>query len=143
MVMVVMHLQNCTWRTSHFMRAKRTRRWPLKEHLSWRVQLGRDTCGGCGQTRGEDTPMLTCSGCRVARFCSPDHQKMASKKAALGGSLCMGRRKDICGVLRKWRDVVRDAVSPDLCTAELVAFLQRENVRCPKDAEAAPEAVLS
>jgi hypothetical protein len=87
--------------------------------------------------------MLTCSGCSVARFCGADHQKMSSKKAALGGNLWTGRHKDICGVLRKWRDVVRDAVSPDLCTAELVAFLQRENVRCPKDAEAAPEAVLS
>ncbi len=64
----------------------------LKEHLSWVVQGGRDTCAGCGQTRGEDTPMLTCSGCRVARFCSADHQKMASKKAALGGSLTTGRR---------------------------------------------------
>ena len=62
----------------------------LKEHLSWRVQRGRDTCAGCGQARGEDTPMLTCSGCRVARFCSADHQKMASKKAALGGSLTTG-----------------------------------------------------
>jgi len=40
--------------------------------------------------------MLTCSGCRVARFCSSDHQKMASKKAALGGSLTTGRHKDIC-----------------------------------------------
>ena len=59
----------------------------LKEHLSWRVQRGRDTCAGCEQTRVEDTPMLTCSGCRVARFCSADHQKMASKKASLGGSL--------------------------------------------------------
>jgi len=47
-----------------------------------------------GQTRGEDTPMLTCSGYRVARFCSADHQKMASKKAALGGSLWTGRHKD-------------------------------------------------
>ena len=115
----------------------------LKEHLSWRVQRGRDTCGGCGQTRGEDTPMLTCSGCRVARFCSADHQKMASKKAALGGSLTTGRHKDICGVLRKWREAVKDGVAPDSCTAELVAFLQRENARCPKDAEGAPEAVLS
>ena len=70
----------------------------LKEHLSWFVQRGRDTCAGCAQSRGEDTPMLTCSGCRVARFCSADHQKMASKKAALGGSLTMGRHKDICGV---------------------------------------------
>jgi tetratricopeptide (TPR) repeat protein len=97
----------------------------LKEHLSWRVQRGRYTCGGCWQTRGEDTPMLTCSGCRVARFCSADHQKMASKKAALGGSLLTGRHKDICGVLSKWREVVKDGVAPDSCTADLVAFLQR------------------
>ena len=75
----------------------------LKEHLSWLVQRGRDICAGCGQTRGEDTPMLTCSGCHVARFCSTDHQKMASRKAALGGSLTMGRHKDICGVLGKWQ----------------------------------------
>ena len=67
---------------------------------------GRDTCAGCGLTRGEDTPILTCSGCRVARFCSADHQKMASKNTALGGSLTTGRHKDICGVgvLRKWRE---------------------------------------
>jgi hypothetical protein len=60
----------------------------LKEHLSWRVQRGRDTCAGCEQTRGEDTPMLTCSGCRAARF----HHKMASKKIALGGSLATGNK---------------------------------------------------
>jgi hypothetical protein len=91
--------------------------------------------------------MLTCSGCRVARFCIADHQKMASKKAALGGNLWTGRHKDFCGVLSKWREAVKDGVSPDSvtdsCTAELVAFLQRENTRCPKDAEGAPEAVLS
>jgi hypothetical protein len=97
----------------------------LKEHLSWRVQRGRHTCGGCEQTRGEDTPMLTCSGCRVARFCSAGHQKMASKKAALGGSLWTERHRDICGVLRKWREVIKDGVSPDSCTTDLVAFLQR------------------
>ena len=97
----------------------------LKEHLSCLVQGGRNRCLGCGQTRGEDTPMLTCSGCRVARFCSADHQKMASKKAAVGGNLWMGRHKDICGVLSKWREVVKDGVSPESCSAELVAFLQR------------------
>jgi hypothetical protein len=93
----------------------------LKEHLSWRVQRGRDTCAGCGQTWGKDRPMLTCSGCRVARFRSADHQKMASKKAALGGRLWTGRHKDICEVLRKWRDVVKDGVAPDSSTAELNA----------------------
>ena len=65
----------------------------LKDYLSWRVQWGRDKCHGCGQTRGEDTPMLTCSGYRVARFCSADHQKMASKKAASGGSLTTGGKR--------------------------------------------------
>jgi hypothetical protein len=39
-------------------------------------------------------------------------------------------------------NVVKDGVSPDSCTAELVVFLQRENARCPKDAEREPEAVL-
>ena len=76
--------------------------------------------------------MLTCSGCRVASFCSTGHQKMASKKAALGGSLTTGRHKDICGVLRKWRDVVKDGVAPDSCPVELVAFLQREMRDAPR-----------
>ena len=97
----------------------------LKEHLSWLVQRGRDTCAGCGQTRTEDTPMLTCGGCRVARFCSADHQRMASTRAAFGRSPLTGRHKDICRVLRKWREVVKGGVSPDSCTADLVAFLQR------------------
>jgi hypothetical protein len=97
----------------------------LREHLSWRVQRRRDTCAWCGQTRGEDTSMLTCSGCRVARFCSSDHQKVASKKAALGGSLRTGRHKEICGILSKWREVVKDGVALDSCTAGLVACPQR------------------
>jgi hypothetical protein len=66
---------------------------------------------------------MTCSSCRVARFRNANHQKMASKKAALGGSLVMGRHKDICRVLSKWREVVKDGVSPDSCTADLLAFL--------------------
>jgi hypothetical protein len=68
--------------------------------------------------------MLTCSGCRVARFFSADHQKMASKKAALSGSLLTARHKDICRVLSKWCEVVKVGVAPDSCTAGLVAFLQ-------------------
>ena len=34
----------------------------LKEHISWRVQLGHYLCAGCGQSRGEVTLMLTCIG---------------------------------------------------------------------------------
>jgi hypothetical protein len=57
---------------------------------------------------------------------------MASKKAAVGGSLTRGRHKDMCGVLSKWREVVKDGVAPDSCTADLVAFLQRRMRDAPK-----------
>ena len=98
----------------------------LKDYLSWCVARGRDSCAGCCQRRGEDAPMLTCSGCRVARFCSADHQKMASKSVASGGSLLEGRHKDVCGVLGKWRQqVVKDGMSPDVLRADLLAFLRQ------------------
>ena len=45
----------------------------LKVHLSWRVARGRVMCAGCQQKRGEPgiaPPMLTCSGCRVAKSSS-------------------------------------------------------------------------
>ena len=71
--------------------------------------------------------MLTCSGCRVARFCSADHQKMASKSVASGGDLWTGRHKDICGLLGKWRGVEKDGVSPDSLRADLLAFLRKCN----------------
>jgi len=67
--------------------------------------------------------MLTCSGCRVARFCSADHQKMASKSTVR--VLWTGRHKDICGLLGKWRGVEKDGVSPDALRADLLAFLQQ------------------
>jgi hypothetical protein len=57
----------------------------LKEHLSWRVQRGRDTCAGGGQTRGEDTPMLTCSGCRVSRFAAQITKGWLRKKPHRAG----------------------------------------------------------
>ena len=72
--------------------------------------------------------MLTCGGCHVARFCSADHQKMASKSVASGGpgSLFGGRHKDVCGVLGKWRQqVVKDGMSPDVLRADLLAFLRQ------------------
>ena len=65
-------------------------------------------------------------GCRVARFCSADHQKMASKSVASGGCLLEGRHKDVCGVLGKWRQqVVKDGMSPDVMRADLLAILRQ------------------
>ncbi len=57
----------------------------LQKHLSCRLQTERNTCAGCGQTRGEEAPMLTCSGCRVARFCSEDHKRLLRKKQHWAG----------------------------------------------------------
>ena len=68
--------------------------------------------------------MLVCGGCRVARFCSADHQKMASKNVSQGGNLYPGRHKDICGLLGKWRGVGKHDVSPDSLRADMLAFLR-------------------
>ena len=98
----------------------------LQDYLSACVERGRNWCDGCQQKRGEDAQMLTCGGCRVARFCSADHQKMASKSVASGGSLLKERHKDVCGVLGKWRQqVVKDGMSPDVLRADLLAFLRQ------------------
>ena len=97
----------------------------LEDYLCWRVARGRDWCDGCDQKRGEDVPMLTCSGCRVARYCSTDHQKMASKRVASVGNFMTGRHKDICGLLGKWRGARKDGVFPDSLRADLLAFLRQ------------------
>ena len=73
------------------------------------VDLGVTTAKASPAQKKKKTDRAIC----VARFCSENHQKMASKKAALGGSLLTGRHKDICGVLRKWREAVKDGVAPD------------------------------
>ena len=39
----------------------------LHAHLDMCVKNARDSCAGCWQRRGEDAPMSTCSGCKVAR----------------------------------------------------------------------------
>jgi tetratricopeptide (TPR) repeat protein len=40
----------------------------LSQHLQgWLDSIGPHRCAGCGQVRGEDAPMLSCDGCRVAR----------------------------------------------------------------------------
>jgi tetratricopeptide (TPR) repeat protein len=41
----------------------------LHGHLNFLVNHARDSCAGCSQVRGDDTQMLACGGCRVARSC--------------------------------------------------------------------------
>ena len=98
----------------------------LEDYLSGCVESGRNHCAGCSQRRGEDAPMLTCGGCRVARFCTVEHQKMASKSVAAGGSLFEGRHRDVCALLGKWRQqVVKGGKSPGVLHADLLAFLRK------------------
>lgn len=97
----------------------------LHKYLACCVEQGRNHCEGCCQTRGDDAQMLTCGGCRVARFCSTEHQKMASKRIAEGGSLLQGRHRDVCSLLCKWRqEVVKGGKSPAVLRTDLLAFLR-------------------
>jgi tetratricopeptide (TPR) repeat protein len=97
----------------------------LQDYLSSCVRLARNHCEGCNQTRGAEAHMLTCGGCRVARFCSAEHQKMASRDVSKGGSLVFGRHKDVCGLLGAWRQrVLKEGESPDLLRADLLGFLR-------------------
>ena len=98
----------------------------LQDYLSSCVGVARNQCEGCNQTRGEDAHMLTCAGCRVARFCSLEHQKMASRDVSRGGSLLYVRHKHVCGLLGTWRQrVVKDGAPPDALRAELLSFLRQ------------------
>ena len=45
----------------------------LHAHLDVFVKNAKQLCAGCCQVCGEDAPMLTCGGCRVARSVSPPH----------------------------------------------------------------------
>ena len=45
----------------------------LAQYLQGWVIVGRSECVGCGQVRGEDSPMLRCDGCHVARYYRTTH----------------------------------------------------------------------
>ena len=95
----------------------------LTEYLSCLVDAGRFRCRGCGQQRGEDAPMLMCSGCSVARFCNAHHQRKASSVTEQHPG--RERHKDICGLLKTWRQVAKGRVSAESCREKLVGFLGR------------------
>jgi tetratricopeptide (TPR) repeat protein len=98
----------------------------LEGYLSYSVAQAPNWCLGCGQKRGADAPMLTCSGCRVARFCSVEHQKIASRDVSRYDKLLHGRHRDLCGLLGTWRQqVVKGGASPNTLRADLVTFLRQ------------------
>jgi hypothetical protein len=74
-----LHLAHLT-----LMQAKRMRRWYFSKSISGLCN-GDVALAPVVSKRGANyNPMLTCIGCRVVEFCSADHQKMVSKKTALG-----------------------------------------------------------
>lgn len=98
----------------------------LQGYLSWYVERAPIKCNGCGQNRGANAPMLTCGGCRVARFCNAKHQKMASTNTSCDANFFCGKHKNVCGLLGKWRlQVVKGGMSPDVLHDDLLALLRR------------------
>ena len=49
------------------------------------TKMKQDCCYTCGQTATSTEVQYVCSGCRVARYCSIDHQRMTWKKEAERG----------------------------------------------------------
>ena len=66
----------------------------------------------------------TLKGCGVAKFCSVECQKMASHIGTEGVALGSARHKDICGLLKKWRQVEKGREAADSCTADMLTFLR-------------------
>jgi hypothetical protein len=99
----------------------------LGQYLSVSIEQARTHCAACSQTRGGDTNLLMCSGCRVARFCSPQHQRMASADTPRSRSMVFGKHNRVCALLGKWRqNVVKGGHAPECMRKDLVAFLQQE-----------------
>ena len=99
----------------------------LGKYLSVSIEQARTHCAACSQTRGEDANLLMCSGCRVARFCSPQHQRMASVDTPRSRSMVFGKHNRVCALLGKWRqNVVKAGHAPECMRGDLVAFLQQE-----------------
>jgi len=98
----------------------------LQKYLSSCVQGQGRRCAWCSQVRSDNVQMLVCARCRIVRFCSEEHQKMAWNGFAPGCSLLDGVHRDICSLLGQWRQrVVKAGEPPEALRAELLAFLRK------------------
>ena len=61
----------------------------------------KDQCSTCTQTPTKDEVKYVCSGCRVACYCSIDHQRMNWRKYQICGT-CVGHQT-FCPVLNAYR----------------------------------------
>lgn len=105
----------------------------LKKFLDRKLEKSKLECTGCLQKRGEDAKLLTCSGCKVAKFCSVDHQALASKRNHPNTSH-MPPHKDLCPLLRHWKLVKAGKMQEDECKSMFIDFLQKQySYRVPKE----------
>ncbi|GFH53851.1 predicted protein [Chaetoceros tenuissimus] len=68
-----------------------------------------DKCSTCTQAPTKDEVKYVCSGCRVACYCSIDHQRMHWRKNQIPGT-CVGH-ETFCPVLkayRKWKTAAKE-----------------------------------
>ena len=75
----------------------------IEEYLDM-ISKVKSYCNTCTQTATESEVQFVCSGCRVACYCSIDHQRMTWKKEAVRG-MRIGHEV-LCPVMkahRKWR----------------------------------------
>jgi len=85
----------------------------LSKYLGVVVEAGRSSCAGCGQVRGQEG-MLTCGKCGVARYCCPEHQRLAAKA-----------HNKTCALLKRWRHVGKGREKAEACRADTLAWLAK------------------
>ena len=84
-------------------------------------------CDFCSQSRGEDAPMETCGGCRVARYCSREHQKLAHNNSSKNLRWDTFPHKILCPLWKRWKNVEEGNESADDCRQDLLKFLDKIN----------------
>jgi len=99
----------------------------LELYLSVCGRSGRSRCEFCSQVRGEDAAMETCSGCRVARYCSREHQKLSWNSRKKSNRLHTFSHKVMCPLWKRWRSVEKGKETAEDCRQFFLDFLASLN----------------
>ena len=91
------------------------------------------TCAGCREVRAEETPMVTCSACRVARYCSKEHQKLDFRQGKEVRSFV--DHKTLCPLLKDWRLVIKGKQTTAACQPAQLAFLRANATSVQRERE--------
>ena len=77
--------------------------------------------------------MLACGACATVRFCNEAHQKMAYKSESSLYLMCpkAALHKDMCPLLKKWREVSKGRASAEECMPDLRVYLQSSSFAVP------------